>query len=150
MQCLSVPSRDRTYHYYRCAGTTNDNGDRCTMMENVRAESIEAEVYAAVRRLMDDKEYVLRTMGEHFARRRKDLSRADAATLTRRRDNLDRRRDGYYELAADGDIPKVRMREKVAKIEEELEQVERELERTRTVTRSYGGWTRPRGRCESG
>src|SRR3712207_3228323 len=80
---------------------------------------------------MDDKEYVLRKMVEHFAQRRKDHSRVDAATLTRRRDNLDKRRDGYYELATDGDITKDRIRGKVAKIEEELEQVERELERTR-------------------
>jgi len=45
------------------------------MRKHVRAESIEAEVYAAVSRLIDDKEYVLRKMGETFAQRREDLSR---------------------------------------------------------------------------
>jgi chromosome segregation ATPase len=93
--------------------------------------AIEEEVYDAVSDLMDDKEYVLRKLEEHFAQKRKELSRtgADAVTLTRRIADLDRRRDGYWELAADGDMPRETMRRKVAEIEQEREHVERALER---------------------
>src|SRR3712207_4998396 len=82
---------------------------------------------------MDDKEYMLRTVREHFDAKRKELSRfdADGAALSRRVDDLDKRREGYWQLAADGDMPKVVMRKKVAEVEQELERVQEPLERAR-------------------
>jgi len=135
MQTLAVPSHDgtRTYHYYRCAGTTNGRADHCTMKKNVRAEAIEEEVYAAVSRLMDDKEYVLRKSREHFEYKRKEISRPgpDAASLAARLSGIERRWLKWQEAYEAGAISVADLKGHRAKLNHEGEAVAREMERIR-------------------
>ena len=140
MQVLTMTPRAKSYNYYYCQSTRAGAIDPCTMRTHIPAEAIEEEVLRQVSRLMDDKEYVLTKLEEHFALKRKELKRsgADVGALMRRVADLDRRRDGYYELAADGDMPRDRMREKVAEIEQELEEVERELAKIRNRDEELG------------
>ena len=82
MQTHTTRRGDKAYRYYRCT-RSSDYGD-CGSYIN--AGAVEAEVWEAVLRTMDDKEYMLRKAREHFEKRRRELSRlgADAVTLAKR------------------------------------------------------------------
>lgn len=133
MQCLTVPRKNRTYHYYRCTGTTNGRADHCTMRKTISAESIEAEVWEAVDRLMDDKEYMLRKTKEHFAQRRKELTRAgtDASDLAQQLKKIERRWDKWQQAYEADAISVADLASRRAKLDSEREAIQRELERVR-------------------
>jgi hypothetical protein len=82
MQTHTSRRDDKAYPYYRC--TTKSDSSDCGSYIN--AGALEAEVWEAVLRTMDDKGYVLRKAREHFEKRRRELSRlgADAVKLTKR------------------------------------------------------------------
>ena len=73
------------YFYYRCQCLQAGRNDPCMMREMVRADSIEPKVWDEVRRLVDDKELLLRRARDSFGAKRRELSDwgADAQKIAR-------------------------------------------------------------------
>ncbi len=83
--------------------------------------------------MVDDQELLVQTIKETYAKKRRELSRpvSDTAPLIERLAYLDRRKEGYWDLAADGDISRETMRRKVAELDTEREALERALNDSR-------------------
>lgn len=108
-------------HYYRCRPSSTV--DVCENRKSHNAERVEAEVHRALRTMVEDREMLTRKIAESFEWKRGELSRAvsDTAPLIEKLAYLDRRKDGFWDLAADGDLPKEIMRRKVEEIDAEQE-----------------------------
>ena len=131
MQHYTTTPRDVAYHYYRCQTTHNGSADHCTMRAYIPAAAIEEEVYTAVSRIMDDKEYVLRKMGEHFAQKRKELSRAGASAgdLARRLEGIEKRWLKWQQAYEADAISVADLAARRAELDNERGALQRELER---------------------
>lgn len=121
------------YHAYRCRPGSRVDVEACPNRKSHRAEPVEAEVYGHIRALVDDKEMLTTKIRESFDAKRRELSRAfsDTTPLIDRLEAIDRRKDGYWQLAADGDMPRERMREKVADLDKEQEALRTALDHAR-------------------
>jgi hypothetical protein len=131
MQPMNMPRKSTTYHYYRCQGITNGKADRCGMRKHIRAEVIEKEVWEAVSHLTNDKEYVLRKMRDHFAQRRKELSRvgANAGTLAKKLEKIETSWVNYQKAYAGGGLSLADLKARRAELDNERDALQRELER---------------------
>jgi site-specific DNA recombinase len=131
MQYFTTTPRSTPYHYYHCVGTMSGKNDRCTVRAYVNASVIEQEVWEAVRSLMDDKEYVLRKAREHFARKRKELSRvgADTGTLAKRLEQIETKRIKYQHAYAADVLSLADLKARTAELDNERDALQRELER---------------------
>lgn len=118
-------------HYYRCR--TSSTVDACANRKSHPAERVENVVYEALRDMVDDQDLLNRKIAERFAEKRRELSRAvsDTAPLVERLASLDRRKEGYWDLAADRDISKETMRRKVEEIDTEREALQTALDDAR-------------------
>jgi site-specific DNA recombinase len=133
MQTVFVQPRVITYHYYRCVGQKQGKADPCDIRTHVPAEAIEQEVWEAVRRLMDDKEYVLRKAREHFAAQRKELTRAgsNAKDLAGRLEKIEAKRIKYQHAYAADALSLADLKERMAELDNERGVLKRELDRAR-------------------
>jgi hypothetical protein len=103
--------------------------DLCENRKSHPAECVEEEVHRALRAMVEDRELLTAKIRESFDAERRGLSRAvsDTAPLIERLAYLERRKDGYYELAADKDITREAMRKKVEEIDAEREGLQKAL-----------------------
>ncbi len=89
-----------------------------------RGEPLEEAVWKAVRAILSDPERVLRGYDGYVERRKAQL-RGDpgreAREIAGRLEKLERRRSGYLDLAADGDISREELRHKLSVIDEQRE-----------------------------
>ena len=131
MQCLTVPRKNHTYHYYRCQSNTSGSVDPCAMRKDIRADEIEAEVWEGVRRLLDDKEYTLGKMRESFDTKRRELSGPglDAGVLERRLKGIEVSWVKYQKAYEADAISVADLAARRTELEGQREQIERELER---------------------
>jgi site-specific DNA recombinase len=123
----------RTYYYYRCQSITVGKADRCSMRKQMGAGKIEAEVWETVRRVMDDKPYVLGKIEEHFREKRKELRRpgADIGSLLGRLDEIEKAWT-KNKLAYEADALSVAdLKARRTELDTEREFIEREMERVR-------------------
>lgn len=111
--------RPKMHYYYGCRHKYK-NGD-CTNSRNVRAEDLETRVADFVTDLLTDAGKLTAKIDALIDQERRALrdpepeTKAWAAKIT----EIDRKVEGYWDLAASGDIPKDRMRAKVAELEDE-------------------------------
>jgi DNA invertase Pin-like site-specific DNA recombinase len=114
-------------YYYRCRPSSTV--DLCENRKSHPAECVEEEVHRALRAMVEDRELLTAKIRESFDAERRGLSRAvsDTAPLIERLAYLERRKDGYYELAADKDITREAMRKKVEEIDAEREGLQKAL-----------------------
>ena len=86
-----------------------------------------------MRRVMDDKHYVLGKMKEHFAEKRRELTRpgADAGSLIRRLDNIDKSWIKFQKAYEADALSVADLKARRVELNAERGRVERELERTR-------------------
>lgn len=128
------------YLYYRCQCLAAGRADTCIMREMVRADRIEPEVWEAVRRVMDDRHYVLDRLGEHFAEKRRELSRpaADAVTLARRLEGIEESRAKLQRAYMANALTLADLKARNAELDADRKLTERELERVRNREEELG------------
>jgi hypothetical protein len=103
------------------------------MRKVVPAAAIEAEVWDAVRRLLDDREYTLSKVRESFDAKRRELSGPglDAGKLARRLESLEVQRKGYSRQNARGVLSDKELDEMLSEVDVQRKQVEHALQRAR-------------------
>nr|MBA2713785.1 recombinase family protein [Rubrobacteraceae bacterium] len=120
--------------YYRCPEGVRWNYE-CPNRKNRRAEKVEAEVWDFVVGLLTRPETVLAGLDELIEQEWARLRRAplgEERALADRLALLDRRRDGFLELAADGYYDRTQLDAKLKEVDGIRATVERELETVRT------------------
>jgi len=119
-------------YYYRCRPT---HRDVCPNRKSHPAEEVEGSALEILRRTMSDKEAVLERFDAAVAPLRREAhSERVVESLTEELVNLERKREGYWDLAASGDISKDVMRTKVAQVEERIAAIKEELASARDAT----------------
>jgi hypothetical protein len=119
------------HNYYRCRPSSTV--DVCTNRKSHPSERVEEDVHRALRAMVDDREMLTQKIAGRFEQMRRELSRAvsDTAPLIERLAYLDRRKDGYYELAAVKDIARENMRRTVEEIDTEKKALQTALDDAR-------------------
>ncbi len=110
----------------------------CAHSEQHRADELESVVWRHVSELLNDPERIVAGLDDLILQEREVLQAdpdADVSRWARRVEELEDRKTGYWELAADGDISREFMRAKVAEIDGEMEGVRRDL----AASRNRGG-----------
>jgi site-specific DNA recombinase len=125
-------SRQKGRHfYYQCNRYRNYGKQACEHGKTWRADKLEQEVRRSViGELANSGGLVAKIRGWAEAERRA-LRRPDKEAFIWQQQiaDLDRKIEGYWDLAASGDMPKDRMRAKVAEAESQQDECQRELER---------------------
>jgi site-specific DNA recombinase len=120
--------------YYNCRQRYSNGPRDCTNTRTPRAEPLEEAVWKAVRAMLSDPERVLRGYDEYVERRKAQL-RGDpgreAREIAGRLEKLERRRSGYLDLAADGDMSREELRRKLAEVDERREAARKTLREAR-------------------
>ncbi|MDP9412197.1 MAG: zinc ribbon domain-containing protein, partial [Actinomycetota bacterium] len=131
----------RRYFYYSC-NQRRQYGKSCACeQKSIPAEDLEHRVWREVGALLSEPGRVLAELDRMISRARGRTEgdpRREERTLVGRLADLDRRRDGYVDLAADGDISREILREKLAQVDAAKREVERELAATRDRGRKVG------------
>ena len=136
-----VPNRKRNsaesgkvYGYYRCPKRQRHGAAGCPQGKSYRADRLERQVWDYVRDYLTDPERLRADLDRMIELRQQEV-RGDPEQEMKawldRLEELDRKREGYWDLAAGGDMPKDLMRAKVAELEDEREAAERELGKLR-------------------
>lgn len=116
----------KTYpkHHYRC--DTARRGQECPSPRTVSAKRTEQAVWEAVRGALTDPARLRRAVegANRAGGRRGDEKRLGA--ILGRIEDLKRRRDNLIDMAADGDIPRSELREKLPQIDGEISALGRE------------------------
>jgi hypothetical protein len=116
------PRRSGNGHrfYYTCRQHYRNGPRDCPATRNYPAAALEEAIWNSVRAILHDPERALRQYDEYVERRKAQL-RGDpdreAMTLAGRLAKLERRRSGYLDLAADGDMTREDLRAKLAEVE---------------------------------
>ncbi len=130
------PRRSGNGHrfYYTCRQRYSNGPRDCPSTRNNPAAPLEEAVWNSVRVILSDPERVLRQYDEYVERRKAHL-RGDpdreAMALAGRLAKLERRRSGYLDLAADGDMSREDLRAKLAEIECQRKELEEALRSAR-------------------
>jgi len=131
----------KVYPYFVC-NQRRQYGKACGCKQKAfPAEDLERRVWRAVGALLSEPGRVLAELDRMISRARGRAEgdpRREERTLVGRLAELDRRRDGYVDLAADGDISRDILREKLAQVDAAKREVERELAATRDRGRQVG------------
>jgi site-specific DNA recombinase len=131
-----VPDRRRRkadtayYNYYRCETKHKQGTGACPLPRSYRAEDIEAMVWEEVRQRITNPEQLREDLEllieQERTARRGDPEREAKVWLSKLAD-LDRKRSGYLDLAADGVMSREELRAKLAALEEARETARTEL-----------------------
>lgn len=120
----------KTYRYYQyvCPKRRRNAPDACDHTRYWKAEALEDEVKQAVVRLLRDPDVFRAKINDQIDAERGNYNpdKEAAAWLERIRD-IDRKKEGYWDLAVDGDMPKDVMRAKVADLDKQRAECEYEL-----------------------
>jgi predicted RNase H-like nuclease (RuvC/YqgF family) len=95
---------------------------------------LDEAVWKSVREFLSDPERVKAEYDRHLARRRTQLrgdSGEEAQEIAKRLGTLERRRSGYIDLAADGDMTREELRRKLAYVDEQREDARKALREAR-------------------
>ena len=127
----------RAYHYYRCPKRHHYGAEECSHSKHHPAEVLEWEVWQAVsgylkdpERLRDDIKRAVELMRQEMRGDPSSEAKAWADKLA----EVERKRSGYLDLAAEGIMDRDELRTKLAALEETRETAERELAALRDRT----------------
>jgi len=128
----SRSSSNRQYHfYYRCNTKHKRGKDACPMPKSFRADRLEPLVWEFVSGLLKSPD-ALREGLERMIEEEKTVMRGnperEAKTWLSKLAEVDRKRSGFQDMAAEGLITFEELREKLDALEETREVAERELE----------------------
>jgi len=127
-------SNGKRYFYYRCPRRVQDGTAACSQAKYHVAEEIESGVWNLVRSVLTDPEQ-LRDDLERLIEQEQQSMRGDpereVRTWLEKLSELNRKRSGYIDLAADGIMSREELKAKLAQLEEARETAEKELEALR-------------------
>ena len=107
-------------YYYVCRQRYSNGPRTCPSTRNSPAAPLEHAVWRAVHRILCEPDLVLRQYDNYVESKRRRM-RGDpgreARDLTERLGKLERRRSGYLDLAADGDMGREELRAKLAEVD---------------------------------
>ncbi|MGI8650764.1 MAG: recombinase zinc beta ribbon domain-containing protein, partial [Rubrobacter sp.] len=122
------------YYYYLCPSRINDDYDSCAQVRGFRAESLEDQVWQAVRSLMLEPD-ALQDALERMVEEERSVVRGDPDRDVRRcLEQLAahyRKRSGFQDMAAEGLVTLDELRSKLAGLEELRRATTHELEAAR-------------------
>jgi Recombinase zinc beta ribbon domain len=125
----------KRYFYYRCPKRAQDGAAACSQAKYHVAEEVESGVWDLVRSVLTDPEQ-LRDDLERLIEQEQQSMRGDpereVRTWLEKLSQVDRKRSGYIDLAADGILSRDELEAKLARLEESRETAEKELEALRT------------------
>jgi site-specific DNA recombinase len=125
----------KRYFYYRCPKRAQDGAAACSQAKYHVAEEVESGVWDLVRSVLTDPEQ-LRDDLERLIEQERQSVRGDpereVRTWLEKLSQVDRKRSGYIDLAADGILSRDELEAKLARLEESRETAEKELEALRT------------------
>jgi len=121
--------------YYRCR-ESNRRKDTCRNNKSVRSDRAHSAVWELVAGLLKDPEQKdpeqlradLDAMIEQERAGHRGDPEKEANLWAQKLADIERKREGYWDLAASGDMPKGVMRAKIADLEDQRRTAERELE----------------------
>jgi site-specific DNA recombinase len=122
---------EKFHHYYRCPTRQTEGKDACANSKNHRAEEIEGTVWEFVSGLLKDPEQLRADLNAMIELQRHDLRgdpEREAKAWLEKLAEVDRKRSGYIDLAADEIIDRDELRTKLAALEETRETARRELD----------------------
>ena len=126
---------DKRYFYYRCPRRVQDGTAACSQAKYYVAEDVESGVWDLVRNILTDPEQ-LRNDLEHLIEQEQQSMHGDpereVRTWLEKFAEVDRKRSGYIDLAADGIMSCDELKAKLARLEETRKTAEKELEALRT------------------
>ena len=118
-------------NYYRCRGRHDKGKNTCSQTKGVRAEVVEGMVWDFVSTLLKDPEQ-LRSDLDVMIERERDTAHTNPKRETKAWLNklaeIDRKRGGFQDMAAEGLITFDELRAKLAALEETRKTAQRELE----------------------
>jgi len=118
-------------NYYRCCGRRDKSTDVCSQAKGVRAEVVEGMVWDFVSGLLKDPEQ-LRSDLDAMIKFERDNARSnperEAKVWLAKLTEVDRKRSGFQDMAAEGLITFAELRAKLTALEETRETARRELE----------------------
>jgi DNA invertase Pin-like site-specific DNA recombinase len=141
----SVRRRNPPQFWYRCPTRQHNGTNACKHETHHRAGELEEAVWRAVLGLVSDPHRLLHQYEEHLERRDREEREAygdpdrEVRDLEDRLEKLERRRSGYLDLAADGDMSRADLRAKLAEADarrQELETALREAQGRQEARRS--------------
>jgi site-specific DNA recombinase len=125
----------KRYFYYRCPRRVQDGTAACSQAKYHVAEVVESDVWDLVRSVLTDPEQ-LRDDLERLIEQDQHSMRGDpereVKTWLEKLYEVDRKRSGYIDLAADGIISRDELEAKLVRLEETRETAEKELKALRT------------------
>ena len=125
----------KRYFYYRCPRRAQDGAAACSQAKYHVAEEVESGVWNLVCSILTDPEQ-LRDDLERLIEQERQCMRGDpereVRTWLEKLSQVDRKRSGYIDLAADGILSRDELEAKLARLEESRETAEKELEALRT------------------
>jgi hypothetical protein len=124
----------KRYFYYRCPKRVQDGKGACSQAKYFVADEVESGAWSLVRGVLTDPERLYADL-EHLIEQERKSMRGDPGEETRvwleTLAQLDRRRGGYIDLAAEGIMSREELQGKLAQLEETRETADRELEALR-------------------
>jgi site-specific DNA recombinase len=125
----------KRYFYYRCPKRVQDGAAACSQAKYHVAEEVESGVWKLVCSILTDPEQLCDDL-EHLIEQERQSVRGDpereVRTWLEKLAELDRKRSGYIDLAADGIMSREELKAKLARLEEIRETAEEELRALRT------------------
>jgi hypothetical protein len=120
--------------WYLCRRPYNGGPTGCTNRHSYPAYPLEEAVWRAVERFLSDPERVKAEYDRYLAQQKAQLTEnpgEEAHEITERLKRLERRRSGYQDLAADGDMTREELRSKLAYVDEQREAARKGLREAR-------------------
>ena len=125
----------KSYFYYRCPRRAQDGNTACSHAKYHAAEDVESGVWGLVRSVLTDPEQLRDDLDRLIEQERQSMRgdpEREVRTWLEKLSQVDRKRSGYIDLAADGIMSRHELEAKLARLEETRETAEKELETLRT------------------
>ena len=133
--------------YYRCR-EGNRRKDTCTNSKSVRSDRAHSAVWELVCGLLTDPEQLRADLDAMIEQEKRSGRRGDPAKEAQLRAeklaDIECKREGYWDLAASGDMPKDIMRARIAELEDQRKTAQKELENLRSYDEYLEGLERDR------
>lgn len=119
-------------HYYRCRPGSRMDREACPNRKSHNAEELEERAWTIISQTAEDK--VVEQLWESYRAKRAELEKGGGrerrAALTEQLSKIETKKHNFWEMGAEGDLPRDVMRQKVADLEEEESRIRAEMEAT--------------------
>jgi hypothetical protein len=117
--------------YYQCRRRYNNGPRDCDHTTSYPTAALEEAIWQAIHSLISDSERLRRQWEAEVERKRRELLRGDpdreARHLAEQLRQLEHRRSGYFDLAADGDMSREDLRVKLAEVDRQRHELQKTL-----------------------